>query len=161
MSDTLTHDLVCAGTGLFLVTGYVVTKQHYLLPASLGAFSGLLMSPDWDWDGWLVNGNDKTYIVSGRKTSQFEMRKKRVYGKVIRRWPYLIQKWLQVYALVFNHRKGNKHGLSHTFLLGTLIRCIWLIFPLIVAYFFPIIMLSWFVGLLVVDSLHIFMDFNL
>jgi uncharacterized metal-binding protein len=160
MPDTPTHDKATLVAGVTVGLIGIVVKEPLLIPATIGCLSGLLISPDWDWDGWLVHGEEKTYIVSNRKVTYSESKIRRVYGKVIRRWPKVIQPWLRAYALTFSHRKGRVKGLSHTPILGTILRCCWLVFPLILLWFFPEVTIYWFSGLLLVDSFHLLLDFK-
>jgi len=163
--QTKTHDIatITISAGLFIVSGAFGVPA--LLISMTGALSGLLISPDWDWSGFVVEDkqDNRRYVVSTRNYTKLNERIVRpVYGKVIRRWSAtgILYRWLTLYPQIFAHRRRGRWGLSHS-IVGTLIRIVWLIFPVAVAFIVPEVFAWWFAGLFVSDMAHLLMDWQL
>ena len=162
--QTKTHDLatITISAGLLIISG--AFDDSRLLIIAIGSLSGLLISPDWDWAGFVVENKEtgRRYVVSTRNTVKFNERLVRsVYGKVIRRWSGtgILYKWLKLYPQIFAHRRRGHWGLSHS-VIGTLIRVAWLIFPPAVAFIAPEPFLWWLAGLFVADLGHLLLDWK-
>jgi len=158
VSDTKVHDLACLALGTATAATALILKEPSVLLTSAGALSGTLISPDWDWDGFIVETQgikrlvSSTHYVGGSVV-------KHVYGKVTRRWPQPIRMWIQVYSNLFTHR-GRNRGLSHTWLVGTLIRFSWIGLTLLF-FLLPWPTLLFFIGLLAADSVHLLLDYKI
>ena len=165
MPNTPTHDLVTIVQATGLAGIGLVTMEPWLAPVALGALSGLLFSPDWDWDGLLVENrhSHRRRIITNKSRwgmEDNERVERRIYGKVIRRWPSPIRQWLQVYALIFSHR-----GVSHAPIVSTMMRVLWVGLPalpiaaLMIGWTrFVVWFVLWFIGLCIADMTHIVLD---
>ncbi len=102
-----------------------------------GGVWSLLLSPDLDWDQKLEErwGPDK-----------------RQYSKPCERWPWPFRQWWGLYAQLFKHR-----GISHNILVGTLIRLLWLGYPVLFSIIEPRTLWLW-LGVFVADLTHIILD---
>ena len=152
--NTPAHDR--ATTTLFLATAgvAVVTQSVEIGLIAAGVGLGFLISPDWDWVGYQVfhRGLGKTYMVSLRPPHSDEEVLEVVYGRVLRRWPDVIQWIFYPYARLFKHR-----GISHHWLWGTLSRLVYLVFPIPLAIYFPVVL--WvYLGLWFADLIHLLLD---
>lgn len=154
MAATRTHDIITVIASGCVVGLSAITQDARTLRIGFGVFLGLLFSPDWDWNGWLVEHKDtkRRYVLLERGPREHERRIRRVYSVVIRRWPPPLRWWLYVYALIFKHR-----GVSHHPLFGTLTRLIWLVFPLFLIIVNRDILGVW-IGVWFSDLLHILAD---
>jgi uncharacterized metal-binding protein len=162
--QTKYHDVVSItiSAGLLIASG--AFGIPCLLISTAGALSGLLISPDWDWRGFVVEDKQdgRRYVISTRNSiKEYERIIRPVYGKVIRRWSGtgILYKWLTLYPQIFAHRRAGKRGLSHS-VIGTLIRVMWLIFPVGVAFIAPDVFGWWLAGLFVADMVHLFLDWK-
>lgn len=137
MPNTPTHDWACVIVSTGIVTVAIATQQADILFVAAGGISGLLFSPDWDWDGYNSYG-------------------KWISGKVARRWKYLPPLyWLIcLYAWVVPHRSW----ISHQFIYPTIIRVMWLLFPIGLFFFYPRVMSFWLLGLIIADTTHFLLD---
>lgn len=155
MPSTKTHDGTCLALATTqLVLGYTLHPYFYLSAA--GSFLGLLISPDWDWIGYIVvnpETEQSRLTTNLASLDDLELIAHPVIGKVARRWPKFIHPYLLFYAAHFEHR-----GISHS-PIGTLIRLLWLIWPIPLVYFIPLTIYVW-IGLFVADLGHILLDFH-
>lgn len=153
MSSTRTHDLACIVIGTTLqITGITVHPCLHIVGA--GSFLGLLLSPDLDWDGHVVQNKatGRKYLRTEAKAEWGERNIRRVYGRVLERWPEPLKSWWKLYARLFGHRK-----LSHHWGWGTLTRLVWLGFPIPLTFVFTNLILVW-LGLYLADLGHILLD---
>lgn len=102
-----------------------------------GGVWSLLLSPDLDWDQTIKEkwGPDE-----------------RKYSAPCERWPWPFRQWWKIYAQIFKHR-----GLSHIPIVGTLLRLLWLGWPIFLTILEPKLLWLWG-GLLVADIAHIILD---
>lgn len=102
-----------------------------------GGIWSLILSPDMDWDQKVKDrwGPDD-----------------RQYSAPCERWPWPFRQWWGVYARLFKHR-----GISHEVLLGTLIRFLWLGYPILFMILEPKTLWLW-VGILFADITHLILD---
>jgi hypothetical protein len=115
------------------------TKQPGLYIMATGSLSGLLFSPDWDYN--------------------LDLPEKIVFGRVLRRFRHipLYYQYLCLYALIFPHRSF----FSHFPIISTLIRVTWAIFPLVLLWYLPVHTILWLIGLILADTVHYLLDFKL
>lgn len=152
MSSTKIHDRMCV---LIALPSFVlgVLDSHFLL-VGLGSLGGLLVSPDWDWDGSIVQDKEtgRKKVLTEATANRDQRQIRRIYSVVIRRWPKFLQYWFFLYARLFGHRK-----ISHSLRFGTLTRLLWLIVPLPLAVLEPKFLLVW-LGLWIADAMHVILD---
>ncbi len=141
MSSTKVHDKSCIIGGSVFLVGFFLFRSLGWVWLSLGVYSGLLISPDWDWSNWLRGS--KGYRV-------------RIYGRVIRRWKWsgYYYHWLTVYPRIFAHRSRFTHRVVYS----TILRVIWCLWPIFLLMIVPIPTLFWFIGLVMADVLHLWLD---
>lgn len=160
MASTRTHDISCIILSLFQFAIAALIKEPILAYSGIGSLIGLLLSPDLDWNGAVAymrykdGTKSKTYIITRLASDDEYIVRDRIYSRVCRRWPVPLRGWWGLFALIMNHR-----GLSHWPIAGTLVRLLW-IFPLTVlpTFFFPLIFIPIWLGLLYSDIVHIVLD---
>jgi hypothetical protein len=141
MATTKAHDLLCVSIGTtFLISG-ISLKSPEVGWVTLGAFSGLLISPDWDWSILVSQDNGRIF---------------RVYGRVLSRWKWAgwYYRWLTLYARLIAHRARLSHGLIYP----TILRAVWAVWPVIALIIAPLPTLYWLLGLVVADIGHLMLD---
>jgi uncharacterized metal-binding protein len=155
MSSTEVHDRVTLLAAGGISTLALVGSAPWLFVVASGVASGLVITPDWDWDGNVVQSKrtGRKYVATERKAKPTEKQVRAIYGVVANRWPTPIRQWIYVYAKLAKHR-----GVSHHWVLGTVSRVTWLGFPLVVLLFWPKIIGLWLAGLWLHDLLHLAFD---
>lgn len=152
--DTWVHDLSCVGLFVGQLVVGAIFEEPLIIYSSLGALSGLLLTPDLDWDGGLVwNHNyESRYVVTRRLAFQEKLIRK-IYSRASRRWPAPFRQWWEMYARLFDHRK-----ISHTPIIGTFTRLLW-IFPILFLFVVVPVQFGLFViGLIIADIGHWLLD---
>jgi uncharacterized metal-binding protein len=162
MPSTPIHDFSSVSLGVVIGALAIALKQPIILATAAGAMMGVMFSPDWDWDGTVIEDKKsrRRQVLTEARAGRGERNVKRVFGKVVRRWPPIIEQWLYLYAIIFSHR-----GLSHSYLVGTLTRILWLFFlyliagALLYAANWLVLLPLFILGQWLADALHVTLDF--
>lgn len=158
MANTREHDMACVA--LFLAQGAaaVLLQQPYLVITAAGSLLGLLLSPDLDWDGIVVENTvtGRKYLKTEGRVNERECKVRNVWGAVTKRWPPGIRLWWKLYAKLCRHRHTSHAPW------GTFVRLLWVGAPLLsfvvwwYTGYWQTVLLWW--GLFMADLTHLVLD---